>query len=84
VRPIEELGTLGHTIVEYALQSSRSPTGAATCQTVRELPRGLRDQFPGLEGIARLLEGRGMKVVDFDWSVWPAGPLRKISGEVVT
>ena len=61
MRPIEELRTLGYTIVEYALQSSRSPTGAATCQTVRELPRGLRDQFPGPEGIARLLEGRGMK-----------------------
>lgn len=44
------------TIVEYALQSSTSPIGVATYRTVRELPRELRDQLPGPEEIARLLE----------------------------
>ncbi|WP_214041272.1 YhcG family protein [Methanoculleus sp.] len=44
------------TIVEYALQSSASPIGVATYRTVRELPRELRDQLPGPEEIARLLE----------------------------
>jgi hypothetical protein len=53
---IEEFGTFGYTIVEYALQSSTSPIGLATYRTVRELPRELRDQLPGPEEIARLLE----------------------------
>ena len=44
------------TIVEYALQSSTSPIGVATYRMVRELPRELRDQLPGPEEIARLLE----------------------------
>ncbi len=44
------------TIVEYALQSSTSPIGVATYRTVRELPWELRDQLPGPEEIARLLE----------------------------
>ncbi|MBA7473512.1 putative nuclease YhcG [subsurface metagenome] len=46
------------TIVEYALQSSTSPIGVATYRMVRELPRELRDQLPGPEEIARLLEDR--------------------------
>lgn len=45
------------TIVEYALQSSTSPIGVAAYRMVRELPRELRDQLPGPEEIARLLEG---------------------------
>ncbi|TAJ44082.1 PDDEXK nuclease domain-containing protein [Methanofollis fontis] len=44
------------TVVEYALQSSISPIGIATYRTVRELPRELRDELPGPEEIARLLE----------------------------
>lgn len=44
------------TIVEYALQSSTSPVGVATYRMVKELPRELRDQLPGPEEIARLLE----------------------------
>lgn len=45
------------TIVEYALQSSTSPIGVAAYRMVRELPRELRDQLPGPEEIAKLLEG---------------------------
>ncbi|WFN36466.1 PDDEXK nuclease domain-containing protein [Methanomicrobium antiquum] len=44
------------TVVEYALQSSQSPIGVATCRIVSELPGELQSQLPSPEEIAKLLE----------------------------
>lgn len=44
------------TIVEYALKEANKPIGVATYQTVRELPKELRNDLPSPEQIARLLE----------------------------
>ncbi|MEL7408840.1 MAG: PDDEXK nuclease domain-containing protein [Cyanobacteria bacterium J06558_2] len=45
------------TIVEYALKESNQPIGVATYQIVSTLPQELKDQLPGPEQVARLLEG---------------------------
>ena len=44
------------TIVEYALRDARKPIGVATYKITRTLPKGLQDQLPPPEAIARLLE----------------------------
>ena len=44
------------TIVEYALHDARKPIGVATYRIVSQLPDDLKDQLPGPEEIARLLE----------------------------
>ena len=45
------------TIVEYALKESNKPIGVATYRIVSTLPQELKDQLPGPEQVARLLEG---------------------------
>ena len=45
------------TIVEYALKESNQPIGVATYRIVSTLPQELKDQLPGPEQVARLLEG---------------------------
>lgn len=49
--------TRDKTIVEYALRESRKPIGVAGYRMVSTLPQELRDQFPGPDQIARLLDG---------------------------
>ena len=44
------------TIVEYALKESNKPIGVATYRIVSTLPQELKDQLPGPEQVARLLE----------------------------
>ena len=44
------------TIVEYALKESNKPIGVATYRMVSNLPQELKDQLPGPEQVARLLE----------------------------
>ena len=51
------------TIVEYALKEANKPIGVATYQTVRELPKELRNELPSPEQIARLLENINEKEI---------------------
>ena len=44
------------TIVEYALKEANKPIGVATYQTIRELPKELRNELPSPAQISRLLE----------------------------
>jgi len=43
------------TTVEYALRDSNKPIGVASYTVVKKLPRGLKEQLPGLEQIEKLL-----------------------------
>jgi predicted nuclease of restriction endonuclease-like (RecB) superfamily len=45
------------TIVEYALRESNKPIGIASYQMVSTIPQSLKDQLPGPEQVAKLLEG---------------------------
>jgi predicted nuclease of restriction endonuclease-like (RecB) superfamily len=44
-------------VVEYALKDAEKPIGVATYRIVSSLPQELKDQLPGPEQIAQLLEG---------------------------
>jgi predicted nuclease of restriction endonuclease-like (RecB) superfamily len=44
-------------VVEYALKDADKPIGVATYRIVSTLPQELKDQLPGPEQIAQLLEG---------------------------
>ncbi len=44
------------TVVEYALRESNKPIGVAAYRMVSELPQELRNELPGPEQVAKLLQ----------------------------